>query len=94
VRDGDVLIRYGGEEFLVLLPGAGATDVAQVGERIRHAGAETTVEEADQRIGITVSLGGTTFADLATTSPDELIARADAALYQTKDAGRDRLVLA
>jgi diguanylate cyclase (GGDEF)-like protein len=93
VREGDVLIRYGGEEFLVLLPGAGAGDVTEVGERIRRAVAETTVEEGDQRIGMTVSLGGSTYTDLATASPDELIAQADASLYQAKDAGRNRLVV-
>ena len=37
IREGDVLVRYGGEEFLVLLPGAGVDDVMQIGERIRRA---------------------------------------------------------
>jgi two-component system cell cycle response regulator len=94
LRDGDVLVRYGGEEFLVLLPGAGQADVVEVGERIRRAVAETTVTEGDQRIGVSVSIGGTTYADLATFSPEELVARADAALYAAKNAGRNRLVLA
>ncbi|OGO55006.1 MAG: hypothetical protein A2V85_10095, partial [Chloroflexi bacterium RBG_16_72_14] len=93
VREGDVLIRYGGEEFLVLLPGAGAADVKQVGERIRRAVAETFVEDGDLRVGVTVSLGGTTFREDA-ESADSLIAEADRALYEAKVSGRDRLVLA
>ena len=94
VREGDVLIRFGGEEFLVLLPGAGPSDVREVGERIRRAVAETSVVEGDQRIVVTVSLGGTTYTDATTESPDALVAQADAALYDAKEGGRDRLVLA
>ena len=93
VREGDVLIRYGGEEFLVLLPGAGPEDVKQVGERIRRAVAETSVNDGELRIGVTVSLGGATFRD-ATDSPDSLIALADGALYDAKEGGRDRLAVA
>jgi diguanylate cyclase (GGDEF)-like protein len=93
LREGDVLVRWGGEEFLVLLPGAGPSDVAQVGERIRRAVAEATVAEGDQRIGVTVSLGGTTYHDLATASPEALVAQADAALYEAKEAGRNRLAV-
>jgi len=94
IREGDVLVRYGGEEFLVLLPGAGAEDVAQIGERIRRAVSETTVAEGDQRIGVTVSLGGTTYNDSGSSSPESLVAQADAALYEAKAAGRDRLLVA
>lgn len=93
LREGDVLIRYGGEEFLVLLPGAGPEDVKQVGERIRRAVAETSVNDGELRIGVTVSLGGVTFRD-ATDSPDSLIALADGALYEAKEGGRNRLVVA
>lgn len=92
IRDGDVLIRYGGEEFLVLLPGAGIEDVKQIGERIRRAVAETSVVDGSSRITVTVSLGGATFRD-ASGSPDALVALADRALYDAKEAGRDRLVV-
>ncbi len=93
VREGDVLIRYGGEEFLVLLPGAGPEDVRQSGERIRRAVGETSVNDGEVRIGVTVSLGGATFRD-ATESPNSLIALADGALYTAKEGGRNRLELA
>lgn len=93
VREGDVLIRFGGEEFLVLLPGAGPADVREVGERIRRAVAETSVVEGEQQVSVTVSLGGTTYRDATTESPDALVAQADSALYESKAAGRDRIVL-
>jgi two-component system cell cycle response regulator len=92
IREGDVLIRYGGEEFLVLLPGAGLTDVTDVGERLRRATAETWVVEGDQRIAVTISAGGAVYGD-AVASPEELIARADAELLKAKQAGRDQLVV-
>jgi diguanylate cyclase (GGDEF)-like protein len=77
----------------VLLPGAGQEDVKLVGERIRRAVAETSVEDGDQRVGVTVSLGGATFRDTS-DSTDSLIALADDALYEAKEGGRDRLVVA
>jgi diguanylate cyclase (GGDEF)-like protein len=94
IREGDVLVRYGGEEFLVLLPGAGADDVAQIGERVRRAISETSVAEGEQRVAVTVSLGGTTYRDSGTSSPEQMLAEVDAALYEAKAAGRDRLLVA
>jgi two-component system cell cycle response regulator len=94
LREGDVLVRYGGEEFLVLLPGAGVADVTQIGERIRRAVGETSVVEGDGRVAVTVSLGGTIYRDNVTTSSEQLVAQADAALYEAKAAGRDRLQIA
>ena len=93
VREGDVLVRYGGEEFLVLLPGAGRDDVLQIAERIRRAVSETTVEDGASRLNVTVSVGATTFRDTVET-PEALVALADRALYDAKDGGRNRLVLA
>ncbi|HEX8938534.1 MAG TPA: diguanylate cyclase, partial [Candidatus Limnocylindrales bacterium] len=94
IREGDVLARYGGEEFLVLLPGAGPADVAEVGERIRRAVRETAVVEGEQRVRVTVSLGGTVYRVEDAESPEALLAKADAALYEAKAAGRDRLEIA
>ena len=92
IREGDVLVRYGGEEFLVLLPGAGRDDVAQAAERIRRAVSETTVEDGTSRITVTVSVGATTYQD-ATETPDALVAIADRALYEAKDGGRNRVTM-
>jgi two-component system cell cycle response regulator len=92
IRDGDVLIRFRGEEFLVLLPGAGPEDLAEVGERLRRAVAETSVLDGGQRIQVTVGVGGATCHDAA-DSPEALVGLSDAALYDAKESGRDRLVL-
>lgn len=93
LREGDVLVRYGGEEFLVLLPGAGADDVLEIGERLRRAVGETTVPEGDLRIGTTVSVGAAQYRD-ETDSAEALVAGADGALYAAKKAGRDRVIVA
>ena len=87
LREGDVLVRYGGEEFLVLLPGAGADDVLEIGERLRRAVGETTVPEGDQWIGATLSVVAAQYRD-AIDSLEALLASADAALYEAKEAGR------
>jgi diguanylate cyclase (GGDEF)-like protein len=91
IREGDVLIRYGGEEFLVLLPGAPAANVAAVGERMRRSVSGGAV--ADGTITVTVSIGGSV-SDAATPSAESLVDAADHALYEAKQTGRDRLVLA
>lgn len=93
LREGDVLVRYGGEEFLVVLPGAGPIDVVQVGERIRRAIGETVVMDGGQRVTVAVSLGGTTYRDTGVESAEALVAEADGALYRAKASGRDRLVM-
>ncbi len=93
IREGDVLVRYGGEEFLVLLPGAGLGDVTQIGERIRRAVGETSVEDGNRRISVTVSLGGATYG-VGSESAEALLADADRALYSAKEQGRNRLALA
>jgi diguanylate cyclase (GGDEF)-like protein len=74
-------------------PGAGPEDVRQVGDRIRRAVAETSVEDGYLRVGVTVSLGGATFRE-SSDSTDSLVALADGALYQAKEGGRNRLVVA
>ncbi|MHB8274239.1 MAG: GGDEF domain-containing protein [Dermatophilaceae bacterium] len=94
LREGDVLLRYGGEEFLIVLPGAGRDDLVQMAERVRRAVAEAEITEAGQRILVTVSIGGSGLPDKNATNPQDLIALADAALYTSKESGRDRYVIA
>jgi diguanylate cyclase (GGDEF)-like protein len=91
IREGDVLVRYGGEEFLVLLPGAGQDGTMTVGERIRRAVADLVIEDGSARITVTVSLGAAQYGE-ASGSPEQLVGSADAALYEAKRGGRDRLV--
>ena len=94
LREGDVLLRYGGEEFLIVLPGAGRDDLVQMAERVRRAVAEAEITEAGQRIPVTVSIGGSGLPDKNATNPQELIGMADVALYTSKESGRDRCVIA
>jgi diguanylate cyclase (GGDEF)-like protein len=93
LREGDVLMRYGGEEFMIVLPGAGRGDVLQMAERVRRAVAEAEISEAGQRIPVTVSIGGSGLPDKVAKKPQDLIAMADAALYTSKESGRDRCVV-
>ena len=94
MREGDILIRYGGEEFLIVLPGAGTVDLRQMAERLRHAVNEASVPVNGQRLQVTISLGGAGLPNDRIGNPSELIAAADAALYAAKEAGRDRWSIA
>ena len=94
LREGDVLIRYGGEEFLVLLIGASAEDAALITERIRRAVAETAVVDGAQTIRVTTSIGTASMPGDGIDSEDDLIDQADGALYTAKESGRDRVIAA
>ncbi|MEO6143852.1 MAG: GGDEF domain-containing protein, partial [Dermatophilaceae bacterium] len=94
LREGDVFMRYGGEEFMIVLPGAGRDDLVQAAERVRRSVAEAEISEAGQRIAVTVSIGGSGLPDKSASSPEDLIVVADAALYTSKESGRDRWVVA
>jgi diguanylate cyclase (GGDEF)-like protein len=94
LREGDTVLRYGGEEFLAVLPGAGTADVEQLGQRVRLA-----VEAVELRVDAlvlrsTVSIGAAAFPDPAIAEVDDLVRRADAAMYQSKSAGKNRLSFA
>ncbi|HEX5123015.1 MAG TPA: diguanylate cyclase, partial [Rhodanobacteraceae bacterium] len=88
LRQGDALGRYGGEEFLILLPGASTADAEIVAERIRKRVQEMSMIVSGMRIGLTVSLG-VAAVDTEVAIPDDLIERADAALYRSKEGGRN-----
>jgi diguanylate cyclase (GGDEF)-like protein len=90
-RTPDVVARLGGEEFAVLLAGAGQDEGAEVARRIRHEMARTP-PPACGPVVVTVSIGVATFPDHG-ESRDSLFRRADAAVYAAKDLGRDRVVV-
>lgn len=92
VRDSDTLFRWGGEEFLVLLPDCDLEYANRVAEKVRAAIAGRKTVVGDAEIAVTASLG---VAELATgESAEELLRRTDRALYQAKTGGRDRIVRA
>jgi len=92
-RAGDVAARYGGEEFVVLLPGLAAEQAVALAQSIRCAIAHLQLQHGEQPVMLTISLGVATLTSSLVT-PADLLAAADAALYQAKNAGRDQVVLA
>jgi diguanylate cyclase (GGDEF)-like protein len=92
VRESDVVGRFGGEEFTVLLPRTDTTGACRIAERLRRSASGLSVTTADARIHVTVSIG---VAVLGQHGNDlfELLAAADLALYRAKDAGRDQVHL-
>lgn len=93
LREGDVLIRTGGEEFLVVLPGGGSEDVRSVGERIRRTVAAAPIRTGVAEVAVSVSLGGASIPDAGVDSPEEFLAAADQAMYSAKRGGRDQLTM-
>lgn len=91
LRDDDLVGRYGGEEFLLLLRGAPLTTAAAVADRLRQRIATTPIDAEGQRVHVSTSMG---IAQLrAGEDATSLLARADAALYRAKALGRDRVAL-
>jgi diguanylate cyclase (GGDEF)-like protein len=90
LRYTDVLARYGGDEFIVLLPETPPQGALEVAERIRDAVASVPLESDNRRISCTVSIGIASHpAD--GNSLDAVVARADRAMYQAKQSGRNRV---
>ena len=93
IRKPDVPARYGGEEFIVLLPETDGDDAQLAAERIRKLVENTPMQIGDDQINITISVGvaGKDSVDFAKTI-DDLISKADQALYDAKRTGRNRVV--
>jgi diguanylate cyclase len=90
IRRGDVAARYGGDEFCVLLRGAGIDEAMEVAERIRERVDQLYVAAGDARASI--SIGVATLSERR--DGQELRASADRAMYAAKDSGRDRVIRA
>jgi diguanylate cyclase (GGDEF)-like protein/PAS domain S-box-containing protein len=89
-RASDIICRYGGEEFLLVLPGMTEEGATRRAEQLRRAMAATPVRYGASQITVTASFGVATFPSHGRTT-DELIAAADSALYSAKTDGRNRV---
>ena len=92
LRKEDMVVRYGGEEFVVLLPEVPGPGAVVVAGRIRRAVAGTPIEAAGEKFPVTVSLGVAARLDEGPESIDELLERAGSALALAKERGRNRVV--
>ncbi|HYM86580.1 MAG TPA: diguanylate cyclase, partial [Pseudoxanthomonas sp.] len=90
LRPGDGLGRYGGEEFMVILPGQDGEAAMQVGERLRALVEQTRVEWQERGISLTVSVG-VAVREPHEQTPTAALERADRALYAAKHSGRNRV---
>jgi diguanylate cyclase (GGDEF)-like protein len=93
VREGDTAFRIGGEEFLVLLPGASLDRAREVAERLREALVDEPVDHPEEAIPVSASVGVVTFEG-GSDDWERLLMRADEALYRAKDLGRNRVEVA
>jgi two-component system cell cycle response regulator len=92
VRKYDSVGRYGGEEFLIVLPGCGRDEVDQGAERVRSAVDNGPIVIGAVKISVTASIGAAV-TTRASISDMEMLAAADAALYRAKEIGRNRSVV-
>lgn len=92
LREGDILSRYGGEEFLIILPGASKLDTLVIAERIRQSIADVTVYHGALEIKVTISAGIASYPDINMSNEIELVNQADKNLYKAKAAGRNCII--
>ncbi len=92
LRTVDVIGRYGGEEFAILLPETDTERAWSVAERLRQNVMQTPIDTGRDLLHITISAGVTTSAEGEQLSVETLIERADQALYAAKQAGRNRVL--
>lgn len=92
LREGDILMRYGGEEFLIILPAASKSNARDISEKLRHMVEGITVTDGDQTIRVTISIGATSFPEFTASNDEDLVKRADELLYSAKESGRNRVV--
>jgi len=92
-REQDVLARFGGEEFIILMPSTPQKEAVLLAERIRHSIAQAPINTGTQALSLTVSLGVASIDKKTTPRIDTLIANADEALYLAKQGGRNGVVV-
>ena len=94
VRPYDAVGRYGGEEFLILLPGCNSSDARDKAERLRGAILGLSIDTLAGPLKVTMSIGGAATADWPDDTPNQILQMADLALYRAKEEGRNRTIMA
>ena len=95
LRSEDIIGRFGGEEFVILMPDSSEEQVLATAKRIQDAMAKLSIKHSLSPTGqVTLSFGVARAVPAFGLSPENLIARADAALYRAKSHGRDRIEVA
>ena len=93
LRNEEVICRYGGEEFLIILPMTNLNKAGRAAERLRKIVQQLTNYYKDKAILVTVSLGVASLSSLTTQNENNLVNAADTALYHAKNMGRNRVAL-
>jgi diguanylate cyclase (GGDEF)-like protein len=91
IRQNDYICRYGGEEFAILLPETNLESALLAAERLRSAVMQLSLTEVSAELRLTVSIGVAVLSDPDNQTIDLVIERADLALYQSKQNGRNRV---
>jgi diguanylate cyclase (GGDEF)-like protein/PAS domain S-box-containing protein len=89
LRRGDIPVRWGGEEFLALMPGTDQASLRATAERVRMLAENSWIQKGEVQVRVTVSIGATMAAP--TETADDLVARADGFMYASKRGGRNRV---
>jgi diguanylate cyclase (GGDEF)-like protein len=92
LREADLAVRWGGEEFLVVLKGCDLNEAARIAEILRRRVAAAPIAADDQNIAVEISIGVAEYDGIET--PAQTVNRADAALYRAKREGRNRVTVA
>jgi len=93
-REVDIVGRYGGEEFIAILPGTAEDNAAQFAERVRQRIEEHVFRDDSTEIRMTTSAGVAAYPSDAVPDADSLLKRADEALYNAKETGRNQIIRA
>ncbi|MCI5146640.1 MAG: GGDEF domain-containing protein [Candidatus Electrothrix sp. AR3] len=93
VRRSDLVFRFGGEEFIILLPQTDEAGALSMAEKIRQVCEEKQIQKADCITQLTVSIGVISYQRDLHQSPGCMISSADKALYQAKEMGRNRIIV-